>query len=313
MDFHEREELYKESLLYKVAWLYYIDELTQKEIADRLSISRIKVIKMLEESRKRKIVRFHFSTLFRKKNETEQRLIDKYQLKDVFVIPWNGTENISETLGQATAMYLNDLLQDDTRIGVGYGEAISSILKNLAKISNRKISIVSMTGGVMPYIQQVGHQIFELNPSLIPAPIIMSNQKLADALMEEKAVRQVFDLAKTVKVIVTGIGGMEDQSTVLTSHLLTEKEFTNLREKGAVGDILMHFIDKDGQLVDSEIEDRLISTKLEDIKQRDYIIAAAGGAAKIAAIHTAMTHQLINVLITDEETAEMLLGEDYGT
>lgn len=313
MDFHEREELYKESLLYKVAWLYYIDELTQKEIADRLSISRIKVIKMLEESRKRKIVRFQFSTLFRKKNETEQCLIDKYQLKDVFVIPWNGTENISETLGQATAMYLNDLLQDDTRIGVGYGEAISSILRNLAKISNRKISIVSMTGGVMPYIQQVGNQIFELNPSLIPAPIIMSDKKLADALFEEKAVGQVFDLAKTVKVIVTGIGGMEDSSTVLTSGLLTEKEFTNLREKGAVGDILMHFIDKDGQLVDSEIEERLISTKLEDIKQRDYIIAAAGGAAKVAAIHTAMTHQLINVLITDEETAEMLLGEDYGT
>lgn len=312
MDFHDKEELYKESLLYKVAWLYYMDELTQKEIADRLSISRIKVIKMLEESRKRKIVRFHFSTLFRKKNETEKRLIDKYQLKDVFVIPWNGKEKISETLGQATAMYLNDLLQDDTCIGVGYGEAISSILKNLAKISNRKISIVSMTGGVMPYIQQVGHQIFELDPALIPAPIIMSNQKLADALMEETAVRQVFDLAQTVKVVVTGIGGMEETSTVLASHLLTEKEFTNLREKGAVGDILMHFIDKEGQLVDSEIEERLISTKLEDIKQRDYIIAAAGGAAKVAAIHTAMTHQLINVLITDEETAEMLLGEDYG-
>ena len=48
MDFSEKDKRYKDSLLYKVAWLYYIDGLTQKEIADRLSVSRIKIIKMLE-------------------------------------------------------------------------------------------------------------------------------------------------------------------------------------------------------------------------------------------------------------------------
>ena len=69
MDFSEKDKRYKDSLLYKVAWLYYIDGLTQKEIADRLSVSRIKIIKMLEESRKKKIVRFHFSTVYRDKNK----------------------------------------------------------------------------------------------------------------------------------------------------------------------------------------------------------------------------------------------------
>ncbi len=36
MDFSEKDKRYKDSLLYKVAWLYYIDGLTQKEIADPL-------------------------------------------------------------------------------------------------------------------------------------------------------------------------------------------------------------------------------------------------------------------------------------
>ena len=58
MNFSEKEKQYRDSLLYKIAWLYYIDGLTQKEIATRLSVSSIKVIKMLEESRQKKIVRF---------------------------------------------------------------------------------------------------------------------------------------------------------------------------------------------------------------------------------------------------------------
>lgn len=70
MDFSEKDKRYKDSLLYKVAWLYYIDGLTQKEIADRLSVSRIKIIKMLEESRKRKL----FVSTFRQSIGIKTRL-----------------------------------------------------------------------------------------------------------------------------------------------------------------------------------------------------------------------------------------------
>ena len=72
--------------------------------------------------------------------------------------------------------------------------------------------------------------------------------------------------------------------------------------------MLMHFIDKDGNLVGDEIEERIISTKLENLKDKDYIVAAAGGEEKLPIIHTAITHGLVNVLITDEVTAELLLG-----
>ena len=94
-----------------------------------------------------------------------------------------------------------------------------------------------------------------------------------------------------------------------TSGLLTQDKFNILKNKGAVGDMLMHFIDEDGNLVDDEIEDRIISTKLEKIKNNDYIIVAAGGDAKLPIIHTAITHGFVNVLITDENTAELLLGD----
>ena len=308
MDFSEKDELYKDSMLYKVAWLYYIDGLTQKEIAEKLSVSRMKIIKMLEESRKRKIVRFHFSTLYRNKNTTEKQLIHKYQLKDVFVVPWSSSDKLPENLGQATAMYLNDLIQNDSYVGVGYGETMGEFLKNLSKMTDKNLSVVSMTGGVMPYIKQIGNGIVDLKHYLIPAPLIVSNKVLAEAIISEKAVRDIMDMTRETSVVVTSLGGMEENSTVLKTGILSSERFKKLKKAGAVGDMLMHFIDKDGNLVGDEIEERIISTKLENLKDKDYIVAAAGGEEKLPIIHTAITHGLVNVLITDEVTAELLLG-----
>ena len=309
MDFSEKDKRYKDSLLYKVAWLYYIDGLTQKEIADRLSVSRIKIIKMLEESRQKKIVRFHFSTVYRDKNKIEQQLIKKYHLKDVFVVPWSSNENLAEDLGQATAMYLNDLIKDDAFVGVGYGETMGAFLRHLSGLTDKNLSVISMTGGVMPYIRQIGNGIIDIKHYLIPAPLVVGSKELTEAILKEKSVSDIVEMTEKINVVVSSLGGMQEHSTILKSGLLTPEKFESLKSKGAVGDMLMHFMDEDGNLVDDEIEDRIISTKLDKLKNYDYIIVAAGGDSKLPIIHTAITHGFVNVLITDENTAELLLGD----
>ena len=309
MNFSEKEKQYRDSLLYKIAWLYYIDGLTQKEIATRLSVSRIKVIKMLEESRQKKIVRFYFSSIYREKNEVEQQLIEKYNLRDVFVVPWSSKNNLSENLGQATAMYLNDLIKEDAYVGVGYGETMSAFLRHLSGLTKKNLSVISMTGGVMPYISQIDNGSIDIRHYLLPVPLVLSDKKLAEAMIKEKSVSDVINMIKKVNVVVSSLGSMEENSTILKTGLITKEKYTLLKRKGAVGDMLMHFIDSNGNLVDDEIEERIISTKLEKIRENDYVIVAAGGEDKFQIIHTAITHGLVNVLITDENTAEFLLGD----
>ena len=309
MNFSEKEKQYRDSLLYKIAWLYYIDGLTQKEIATRLSVSRIKIIKMLEESRQKKIVRFYFSSIYREKNEVEQQLIKKYNLRDVFVVPWSSKNNLSENLGQATAMYLNDLIKEDAYVGVGYGETMSAFLRHLSGLTKKNLSVISMTGGVMPYISQIDNGSIDIRHYLLPVPLVLSDKKLAEAMIKEKSVSDVINMIKKVNVVVSSLGSMEENSTILKTGLITKEKYTLLKRKGAVGDMLMHFIDSNGNLVDDEIEERIISTKLETIRENDYVIVAAGGEDKFQIIHTAITHGLVNVLITDENTAEFLLGD----
>ena len=310
MNFSDKEKQYRDSLLYKVAWLYYINGLTQQEIASQLSLSRIKIIKMLEEARQRKIVRFYFSSVYRDKNEVEQQLIEKYNLKDSFVVPWSSNNNLAENLGQATAMYLNDLIKEKTYVGVGYGETMSAFLRHLSGITNKSLSVISMTGGVMPYISQIGNGSIDIKHYLLPVPLVLSDKKLAELMIKEKSVSDVINMIEKVNIVVSSLGSMEENSTILKTGLLSTDKYNALKDKGAVGDMLMHFIDKNGNLVDDEIEDRIISTKLDKIQDCDYVIVAAGGEDKLQIIHTAITHGLVNVLITDENTAKFLLGDN---
>ena len=224
-------------------------------------------------------------------------------------MPWSSNENLAEDLGQATAMYLNDLIKDDAFVGVGYGETMGAFLRHLSGLTDKNLSVISMTGGVMPYIRQIGNGIIDIKHYLIPAPLVVGSKELTEAILKEKSVSDIVEMTEKINVVVSSLGGMQEHSTILKSGLLTPEKFESLKSKGAVGDMLMHFMDEDGNLVDDEIEDRIISTKLDKLKNYDYIIVAAGGDAKLPIIHTAITHGFVNVLITDENTAELLLGD----
>jgi len=80
--------------------------------------------------------------------------------------------------------------------------------------------------------------------------------------------------------------------------------------KGAVGDVLSHFIDKDGNLIENEYESRLISTSLSTIKELDNVVGVAAGENKIPAIRAVLKGSYLDVLITDEDTAQSLLNQD---
>ena len=46
----------------KIAWYYYIQKKTQKEIAELLNISRMRVIRLLEKAEQENLVQIHISS-----------------------------------------------------------------------------------------------------------------------------------------------------------------------------------------------------------------------------------------------------------
>ena len=74
---------YEESLMVKAAWYYYFENMTQQAIADRLSISRMRVIKLLETARQTGVIQFRLRSDGVDMEELILELID-FNVEDEF-------------------------------------------------------------------------------------------------------------------------------------------------------------------------------------------------------------------------------------
>ena len=68
-----------------------------------------------------------------------------------------------------------------------------------------------------------------------------------------------------------------------------------------------HFFDINGQLVESPLDDRLITTPLETLAEQKNVIGVAGGANKVSAIIGALNGKFLDILVTDQDTAELII------
>jgi DNA-binding transcriptional regulator LsrR (DeoR family) len=301
---------FEEELMIKAAWYYFLEDKTQQKISDLLGISRMRVIRLLEKARQTGAVQFKIRKDYAQRMRIEKQLIETYRLKDAFVIPTGpdaGIGEINDSVADAAAMYINTRIQPNTFINIGYGDTAGKILNNLAKIAETPISCISLTGGVSIYLPNAKSHVFNARLFLIPAPLVVSSKEMVAAIREEHSVKEIFRMVSLASFTIVGIGGMNDEATVLKSGVLNAGDFLYLKMHGAVGDILCHFIDREGRVIVTPLEDRLVSTSLDTLKSLPNVIGVAAGRDKREAIKGALALGYLNILITNEDTAKWLI------
>jgi DNA-binding transcriptional regulator LsrR (DeoR family) len=298
----------EEALMIKVSWYYYFDNMTQQSISEFLGISRMRVVKLLDKARNTGIIQFKIREDSASRLQLEKRLAETYSLKDTFIVPSPPNEiAVNENIAQAAAMYINNRLGNNNFINMGYGDTQSRILNNLATMAEHPLSVVSMTGGVSYYLPNNMSTIFNAKLYLIPSPLLVSSKEVVEALQNEGSINEVSRMLQLSSLSVVGIGSIGDNATIIKSGILSKNDLLYLQMKGAVGDILCHFIDKDGNLVETNIEERLITTSLPTLLNLNNVIGVAAGDDKVAAIKAVLKGGYIDILITDESTALQLL------
>ena len=303
---------YEESLMVKAAWYYYFENMTQQAIADRLSISRMRVIKLLENARQTGVIQFRLRSDGVGVMEQSQKLMDQYHLKDVFLIPETspGETHPNESIARAGAMYIADRLGENACISVGYGDTLSRTINHLATMVQSPVTCISLTGGVSNYLPNTRSNVFNAKLYLMPAPLLASSAEMAGAMREEKSVSEIIRMSDLSYFTLVGIGALGENATIFHSGLLGPTDMFYLKMNHAVGDVLGHFIDQDGNLIHTPIEDRLISTPLDKLKKTSNVIGLAAGQEKIEAIRAVLRGGYLDILITDEATANLLLKDE---
>jgi len=85
-------------------------------------------------------------------------------------------------------------------------------------------------------------------------------------------------------------------------------DIARLRALGAVGNMCVQFFDADGVMLDTDLNLRSIRSGLDDLADIDLVVAAASGRQKAPAILGALRGGHVDVLISDDEAIEGVLG-----
>jgi lsr operon transcriptional repressor len=308
----DRAELDRdEGLMARVAWLYYNDGLTQSEVGDMFSLSRVKVSRLLEAGRAAGLIQIRINSRYQGVLEIERRLRDRYGLSDCRVIPDGPEAPVSERLGEAAAQYLMQKLKPGHLLAVGWGETVSATIRKLGYVAQeRSVGLVSLTGGVRAYVDGMRTANWDRNISIIPAPLIVGDADLAASLMGERAIADLMEMAVGADYKLVGIGPLDEKATIVTQGFIPPTDIEPLRRRGAAGDILCRFFDRDGQVLDLPLHRRVVGIGLDRLKVATQVIGAAGGRTKVAAIRAALKGRFLDILITDEATALALLDEE---
>ncbi len=313
----DTSELDRYATVVRAAWLYYKDDLTQAEIAERLFVSRATVGRLLDLARAEGIVRFEISADHLSAFELSARVRDAFGLRDAVVIPriaaTGGPDRINSRVAAAAAEYLGRFLKPGAVIGVGWGDTVMRVLFALSRYALDGVTIASVAGGIDVYTREItARNTNGVNNHLraIPAPLLASSATIAAALREDASVRSVLELASSAVATLTGIGSADlSTASAVRAGLYTADEVTRLRAAGGVGDMLGEWFDRNGAVVPSESSARRIGITLDEMRALPNVIGMAGGVEKTEAILGALRGHYLDVLVTDETTADALLSQ----
>lgn len=309
--FISEQGMSEEELVARIAWFYYHDGMTQGDISEKLGLTRLKVSRLLEKGHQSGIIRVQINSRYEGCLEYENALRGRFALRNIRVLPGLPEANICARLGIGAANMLMESLQPQQILAAGFGEAAMSTLKRLSGfISAQQIRLVTLSGGVGPYMTGIGQLDAACSVNIIPAPLRASSAEIARTLKNENSVRDVMLAAQAADVAVVGIGAIsqKDEATIMRSGYVTAGEQLMIGRKGAVGDILGYFFDANGEIItDMKIHHELIGLTLPALSTIPLVIGVAGGEKKAEAIVAAMKGGYINALVTDQDTAVVMM------
>ena len=299
----------------RAAWMYYVEEMTQNEIAQKLGVGRVTVVRLLAAARERNEVRISIGDRLAECVEAERALESRFGIGETIVVPLSARgADATGPIAAATGAYISSLVRADMRIGVGWGRTLVSALAYIEERSVERLSVVSLLGGIIKarkfnpaeFAWRLA-SLFQADCYLMTAPLLVDSAATRQTLIERCGLADIFELAKSLDAVLLGAAGTGADQTAHQSKFISNADRASVVKAGAVGDMLFNFFDANGKLVDHPINERVMSVPLDIIRKVPVRVLAAGGANKVHALAGALKLLKPTVLITDEYTAKDVL------
>jgi len=301
----------------RAGWLYYVAGNTQEEIATKMGISRQSAQRLVSLSVSEGLIKVRLDHPIGHCLDLAERLRTRYALDHCEVVPSDpGSSSTIIGIAEAGAAELERCLRspDPVIIAIGTGRTLKAAIEQLQPMDCPHHTVVSLTGNIAPDGSAAFYNvIFNVADTVkarsfpMPLPVIASSAKERAMLHTQPMIASTLDLAARANITFVGIGHLGPDAPLLLDGFISEVEHKALQKAGAVGEICGWVFDAEGRLIEGQTNDRVASAPIPS-RENGRVIALAMGPAKAAAIRAALTRRLANGIITDEQTAELLLA-----
>jgi len=306
----------EDSLAVRAAWLHYVGGFTQAAVAKRLGVPSVKAHRLIARAVAEGVVKVSIDGEIAECANLEVELSTRYGLDYCEVAPDVDDDALAlTTLGHAGANFLRREIEraEAAVIGLGHGRTLSAAVRHLPRISASGTRFVSLLGGLTrnyaanPY--DVMHRLAEKTGTqayVMPVPFFANTEEDREVLLSQRGVSEVFELARSADLKIVGIGTVDNQAHLVKSGMLQPDELEEIAALGGVGELLGHFFDAKGRILQTVVTARTLAASFSETGT-DRIVAIAGGPLKTEAIRAVLYSHKLHGLITDERTARHLL------
>ena len=302
----------------RAAWMYFIEEMTQQDIAARLGVGRVTVVRLLSDARERHEIKFSIQSDLPECVSLERELEKRFHLTEAIVVPLNHPEaDATKSIGASTGLYLANFVRPGMNIGVGWGRTLIESLRYIPETPQADMSVISLLGGITRVKRFNPSEfawrfssLFQAECFLMPAPAIVDTPATRQALIESCGLGEGFEHAKTLDAVLISVGHLDPGGTAYRDGFVSDELRLSMIKHGAVGEMLFHYFDAQGQVINHPIHDCVMAIPMSTLCQVPERIMVAGGEEKAVAILGALRLLKPTVLITDEAAAAKVLDLD---
>jgi len=306
-------------VLADVAEMYFLGNLTQAEISQRVGVTRSMVSRMLSDARSMGIVEFRIHRTVRLDRELSNALAARFRLHAASVVAAGRQdhERLLQQLGRAGAEILATYLKPGMVLGLAWGTAVSATVRAMEGAAPLpSLRIVQLIGALGSRIEDYdGHALVRALEAkfggvgyYINAPYLVDSPKTASDLIRNKPIAETLALARKCDVALLGVGSVEPpRSSFYRAGYVTLRELKALRREGAVGDVCGLHFDSAGRPCGEDLRRRLVGISESALRGVPVRVGVAGGAGKVEVVRAALLGGYINVLVTDHAVASALV------
>lgn len=310
----------KISQILRVSKMYYELDMGQVEIAEKENISKSTVSRLLKQGKELGLIEVRIKEPILSFSDLETQLLARYPLRRVIIVPdYVGNKQIlTRDVCTAAAEDLPKYLDDDSILGVAWGTTLETMSTLLSPIRRRGVSVIQLSGSY----SRVAHESSALailrnfadsldgTAWVIPAPAMVDEPFIADAIKQDSQVKQVLEMAERCKTAVFSVGSLARPSVMYEMGMVNDAQYRDMEARGCVGDLSSHFINAKGQSFDPEMERRVIGASLTTIKSIPNKLLVASGTGKAQVIAAALWGGLATNLYIDAPTAMAVLKQE---